>query len=526
MKRARSRCTRLSQLLAGLAVVNAASDRDIGGVTADSRRLRPGDLFLACGGERRHGVDFIPQALAAGAAAVVYEDNGRPPAAVGESEAPLIAVAARPGLAGEIAARYYGHPAAALEVIGITGTNGKTSCCHFLAQALEAGAGHCGIIGTLGYGARGALRPASHTTPDAVTLQALLAEMRDAGLGRVVMEVSSHALAQGRVAAVTFDGALFTNLSHEHLDYHGDLESYGRCKQQLFHGPGLRHAAAVSYTHLRAHETRHDLGLRHAAVNADDPEGRRLLAALPQEVTAAAYGLGPRARQCAASHFVQGELLRADSHGLQLRITSSWGEGRLHSKLLGRFNASNLLGTLAMLLLMGIPLDQALRRLRDVQAVPGRMEHFGGGAGKPLVVVDYAHTPAALEAVLAALAGLTAGSLWCVFGCGGERDQDKRPLMGRIAERYAHQVIVTDDNPRHEDPESIVGQILAGMEQPAAVQVIRERGAAIAHAVQQAAPGDIVLVAGKGHETYQLVAARSIPFSDRQHVQSLLGEAA
>ncbi|MFQ5487252.1 MAG: UDP-N-acetylmuramoyl-L-alanyl-D-glutamate--2,6-diaminopimelate ligase [Gammaproteobacteria bacterium] len=504
MNRAHSRCTRLSQLLAGLAMVDAASDREIGGVTADSRRLRPGDLFLACGGERRHGVDFIPQALAAGAAAVVYEDSGRPPAAAGDSEVPLIAVAVRPGLAGEIAARYYRYPATSLEVLGITGTNGKTSCCHFLAQALEADGGRCGVIGTLGYGPRGALQPASHTTPDGVTLQALLAEMRDAGLAQVVMEVSSHALAQGRVAAVAFDGALFTNLSHEHLDYHGDLESYARCKQQLFHSPGLRHAA----------------------VNADDPEGRRLLAALPRGVTAAAYGLGPQVQQCSASHFVQGELLRADSHGLRLRIVSSWGEGRLHSELLGRFNAGNLLGTLAMLLLMEIPLAQALRRLERVHAVPGRMERFGGGAGAPLVVVDYAHTPAALEAVLATLAELTAGSLWCVFGCGGERDQDKRPLMGRIAERHADQVIVTDDNPRHEDPAGIVRQILAGMERPAAAQVIRERGAAIAHAVRQAAPHDIVLVAGKGHETYQLVAERCIPFSDRQHVQSLLGEAA
>ncbi len=497
-------CKNLGQLLAGLATVDAGSDREIGGVTADSRRVRPGDLFLACSGGRHHGMDFMAQALAAGAAAVVYEDSGRPPAAAGGSGVPLIPVAARPGLAGEIAARYYGHPADSLEVVGITGTNGKTSCCHFLAQALEAGGGRCGVIGTLGYGTRGELQPASHTTPDAVTLQALLAEMRDAGLGRVVMEVSSHALAQGRVAAVLFDGALFTNLSHEHLDYHGDLESYGRCKQQLFHSPGLRHAA----------------------LNADDPEGRRLLAALPGTVMAAAYGLGPEVRQCGARHFVHGEILQADRNGLQLDIVSSWGAGRLRSALLGRFNAANLLGTLAMLLFMEMPLAEALQRLEGVRAVPGRMERFGGGHGLPLVVVDYAHTPAALEEVLATLADLVAGSLWCVFGCGGDRDQDKRPLMGGIAERHAGQVIITDDNPRREDPEAIVQQILAGMERPAAARVIRDRAAAIAHAVRQAAPDDVVLVAGKGHEAYQLVGERCIPFSDRQYVESLLGEAA
>ena len=494
---------RLSHLLAGLIVVAPADDREIGGVTADSRRVRPGDLFLACAGIGGHGADFIPQALERGAAAVVYGDDARLPGGLEGRGVPLIPLPAAAFEPAEIAARYHGRPAAALTVVGITGTNGKTSCCHYLAQALEAEGVPCGVIGTLGYGPRHELRPASHTTPDAVTLQALLAEMRDAGIGRVVMEVSSHALDQGRVAAVDFDCALFTNLSHEHLDYHGDLASYARCKQRLFHVPGLRAAA----------------------INGDDPEGLRLLAALPPAVHAVAYGMDGAVAGRDDACFVHGEVLRADGAGLELAIRSSWGEGRLHSSLLGRFNAANLLASLSVLLLMEMPLEVALQRLAAARAVPGRMERFGGGDA-PLAVVDYAHTPAALEAVLLTLRALQPARLWCVFGCGGERDADKRPAMGRIAERYAQRLIVTDDNPRGEDPAAIVSQILSGMARPAAVEVIHDRAAAIARALEQAAPGDVVLIAGKGHECWQLVAERRIPFSDREQVAALLGAAA
>ncbi len=493
----------LGRLLAGLAAVDPDRDREIGGIAMDSRRVRPGDLFLACAGVSGHGVDHIPQALEAGAVAVAWEAS--PGVSVPESgDVPMIAMAPRPGLAGEVAARFHGHPSRALTVLAVTGTNGKSSCSHYLAQCLEAAGGRCGVIGTLGHGRLGELRPATHTTPDAVTLQGLLARMRDEGLDQVVMEVSSHALDQGRVAAVEFDGALFTNLSHDHLDYHGDLVHYGRCKQRLFQMPGLRHAA----------------------LNVDDPEGRRLLAELPAGVSAVAYGLEEDVAHNAAHRWLRGEILRQDGHGLALAISGSWGADELYSGLLGRFNAANLLGVLALLLALGLPLEEALQHLAGVRAVPGRMERFGGEGGMPLVVVDYAHTPAALEAVLLTLRGLTRGRLWCVFGCGGDRDREKRPAMGAVAEREADRVVVTDDNPRHEDPRRIVDQILQGMRRPGKVTVIPDRSAAIAHAVGAATAGDVILVAGKGHEDYQLVGDRRLDFSDRRRVAELLGEAA
>ena len=492
----------LGRLLDGLAALPPALDREIGGIAMDSRRVRPGDLFLACVGVSGHGAAYVPQAVAAGAAAVVWEATPGM-AAPGAGEVPVIAVPSRPGLAGEIAARFHRHPSHALRVLGVTGTNGKTSCSHYLAQCLEAAGHRCGIVGTLGNGRCGQLRPATHTTPDAVTLQGLLAGMREEGMDHVVMEVSSHALDQGRVAAVRFEAALFTNLSHDHLDYHGDLDRYGRCKQRLFQAPGLRHAA----------------------FNADDPEGRRLLAELAPDLSAVAYGLGEAVTRCGAGRWVRGEILRQDGSGLWLAVHGSWGEGELRSGLLGRFNAVNLLGVLALLLALDMPLDDALRHLSAVRPVPGRMERFGGGDA-PLVVVDYAHTPAALEAVLQTLRGLTGGRLWCVFGCGGDRDREKRPAMGAVAERWADRVVVTDDNPRREDPRRIVEDILRGMRRPDAVEVIQDRAAAIAHALDAASSDDVVLVAGKGHEEYQQVGDRRLAFSDRRQVATRLGEAA
>ncbi len=513
---------RLSRLLAGLAEVPAGDDRVVSGVVADSRRVRPGDLFLACAGRRRHGAEFIARAVAAGAAAVVCEvDEGADGArrlSLREG-VPVIAVSAPPdaggGIAAEIAARFHGRPADALEVVGVTGTNGKSSCCHYLAQCLEASGSACGLVGTLGHGRHGALHPATHTTPDAVTLQALLAELRDEGCTHVAMEVSSHALDQGRVTGVRFAGGLFTNLSRDHLDYHGSMTHYARSKARLFRSSGLRYAA----------------------LNADDPAHRTMLAALPASTELgtelALYGFGPdlaatvRGRGIGRdARWLQGHVLAAGPAGLHLAVAGSWGAGELRSALLGRFNAGNLLASLAVLLLMGLPLADALAGLARVRAVPGRMERFGGHGGRPLVIVDYAHTPAALAAVLESLKAFCRGRLWCVFGCGGGRDRGKRGQMGGIAERLADRVVVTDDNPRDEDPEAIVAEILAGMRRPAAAEVLHDRAAAIAYAVGQADAQDIVLVAGKGHEDYQLVQGRRLPFSDRQHVALLVGEAA
>ncbi|MBI3343462.1 MAG: UDP-N-acetylmuramoyl-L-alanyl-D-glutamate--2,6-diaminopimelate ligase [Gammaproteobacteria bacterium] len=351
----------------------------------------------------------------------------------------------------------------------------------------------------MGSGLYGRLESGSHTTPDAVTLQALLAQLHERGAPNVVMEVSSHGLEQGRVNGVEFDIAVFTNLSRDHLDYHPDMTAYGAAKRRLFQMPGLRHAV----------------------INCDDDFGRELLSTLPKGVEPLAFGLS--AYDVAGIAQVRGLNLRLHSQGLSLDVESPWGAGRLESALRGRFNASNLLAALSVLLTMGVPLADALQRLSRVSPVPGRMELIAGRPGQPTVIVDYAHSPDALQQALAAVREHSTGRrVWCVFGCGGGRDRGKRPLMGAIAERYADFVVVTDDNPRHEDPVGIVAEILAGMVNPYAVYVRRDRAEALAFAIRHAGPADIILVAGKGHEDYQLIGAEKIPFSDREQAAKLL----
>jgi UDP-N-acetylmuramoyl-L-alanyl-D-glutamate--2,6-diaminopimelate ligase len=395
------------------------------------------------------------------------------------------------GLAGRLADRFHGEPSHALKVIGVTGTNGKTSVCHFLAQAFDAPGARCGVIGTLGNGLTGALEPATHTTPDALALHAGLARLRDAGATRVALEVSSHALDQERVAGVRFDTAVFTNLTHEHLDYHGDMAGYAAAKRRLFSQPGLRRAA----------------------LNVDDPQGAAWRAGIDPSIEVLGFGFDAAAE-------LRGSDLRFDADGLTLEVRHGTAHATLRSPLLGRFNASNLLAALAVLRLAGLDLAEAVARLARVRTVPGRMERFARSDG-PLAVVDYAHTPDALEAALAALREHCQGRLWCVFGCGGERDAAKRPLMGAAAEAGADRVIVTDDNPRHEDGAAIAAAIVAGLREPARVEVVRDRATAITRALHEAAPEDVVLVAGKGHETVQQIGDEARPFSDRALVRRL-----
>ena len=472
------------------------------GLALDSRRVRPGDVFLALAGRRSHGMEYADAAIAAGAAAVLWETGEAAPAAAGLAwrqapdgrRVPLVPVAGLSARAGLLADHFYGRPSADLFVAGVTGTNGKTTVTQLVAAAMGEGA--CGVVGTLGHGLPPALEPSGHTTPDPVTLHRWLAQMREAGARAVAMEVSSHALDQDRAAGVRFDCAVLTNLTHDHLDYHGDMAAYQAAKGRLFRVPGLRHAV----------------------VNTDDPFGRRLLCMLPPGVEPVTYGLGTEA----ALPTLYGHGLRADETGLRLEVDTAWGTGTLVSPLLGRFNAANLLAALGVLLLSGMPLAEALERLGRVRGVPGRMECFGGG-DRPLVVVDYAHTPDALHNVLAALRHHCRGRLWCVFGCGGERDRAKRPRMGAIAERLADHVVLTDDNPRGEDPVSIIEEIQSGMADPDAAYVERDRGRAIARAVAGARPGDVVLVAGKGHEDYQLAGGERRPFSDPAQVKKALG---
>jgi UDP-N-acetylmuramoyl-L-alanyl-D-glutamate--2,6-diaminopimelate ligase len=504
---AQARTIRLRELLDGMARIEDVIDRNIHGVAADSRVAVPGGLFIACAGARSHGLSHADEAVARGVVAIVYDEPPRddthwqklPP------DIALIHIAGLARRIGVIAARFHRQPSRDMQVIGITGTNGKTSCGQFLAQALHQDA-PCGVIGTLGNGLYGDLAPTTHTTPDAVSLQAVFAGLRDQGARAVVMEVSSHALDQGRVDGIGFTGAVFTNLSHEHLDYHGDMAAYAAAKQRLFDMPGLRYAV----------------------INLDDRFGRRLIDVLDKDVQIIAYTVSdqPSSVQLPPVPTVTGRFTRIDVNGIELQVDTPWGNGVLRSPLLGRFNGANLLAVLGALLASGVPFDTALARVAASAAVPGRMERFGGRPGRPLVVVDYAHTPDALEQVLITLREHCATTLWCVFGCGGDRDRDKRPLMGRVAEQYADRIVLTDDNPRSEDGGTIIAQISAGMRDPAAVVIERQRPQAIAGAVRQAGGGDIVLVAGKGHEEYQLIGAQRIPYSDRAAVSALVQEAA
>lgn len=487
----------LRELLDGHAVVDqAGADLLISGVALDSRRVRPGDLFLACQGTREHGLAHARQAIEQGAVAVAWEPvEGLEPLGLSVPAVPVAGLGER---AGVIAARFFGHPSRAMTVIGVTGTDGKTSVSQFLAQALDQDGARCGVIGTLGYGLWGDLIEGGHTTPDAVTLQAELAGLRRQGARWLSMEVSSHALAQGRVNGIAFDHAIFTNLSRDHLDYHGSVEAYAAAKRRLFEWAGLEFAI----------------------LNLDDAFGQALRGAL-RGPRILGYGLaGPGAY---AGEVVTARCVDILERGVRAEVHTPWGVGELEAAVLGRFNVLNLLAVLASLLALGIEMNEALLRLRRVRTVPGRMEPFGGH-GRPVAVVDYAHTPAALEHVLTALREHCQGRLWCVFGCGGERDRGKRPLMAQAAERLADAVIVTDDNPRGEDGQAIVQEILAGFVDPAAVTVERDRAAAIGLALSRAQAGDVVLVAGKGHEDYQIVGAERRAFSDRRLVAELLGE--
>lgn len=482
---------RLAELLEGFVSVREEDDRAIMGLAMDSRRVRSGDLFLACAGVSGEGLRYVADAVRAGAVAVVYQGDGPAPT----NEVPAYALADLPHIAGAIAERYYGNPSSALRVIGVTGTNGKTSVTQFLAQALGEQT-PCAIVGTLGNGYYGRLEIATHTTPDAVTLHGLLARFRDSGAKAVAMEVSSHALDQGRADGVLFDTAVFTNLSRDHLDYHRDIAAYGAAKARLFARPGLRHAI----------------------INSDDAFGARLLATLPAQVNAVSYALN--ATHGAREH-IAGQILSADLDGLVLRVHTPWGYGELRTRLLARFNAANLLAVLGVLLVGGMRLEDALHRLSDVEAVPGRMQCFGG-AGRPLVVVDYAHTPDALEQALRALREHCRGRLWAVFGCGGDRDRGKRPLMGAVAQQYADRVVLTHDNPRTENPDAILADIVAGLRDADAAKLIPDRARAIDYAVAHAEAGDAVLVAGKGHENYQLIGETRLSFSDAEHVRAAL----
>ncbi|OBS09078.1 UDP-N-acetylmuramoyl-L-alanyl-D-glutamate--2,6-diaminopimelate ligase [Acidihalobacter prosperus] len=473
------------------------------GLSQDSRRIRPGDAFVALPGSREHGLSHAADAVARGAVAILAD--GDAPADMDMDDAvalgvPVCRIADLPAKLGAIAARFYGQPAQRMTVIGVTGTDGKSSVSHFLAQALDQDGARAGIVGTLGNGLVGALSPSGYTTPDAIGVQAALADMAAAGARWAVMEASSHGLVQGRLNAVGFNQAILTQLSRDHLDYHGSLEAYAAAKRRLFEVPGLEYAI----------------------LNLDDAFGRTLANGDIAARHCIGYSLAPV--RPTGEHVVWASDLRMRGDGFDLDVQTPWGGCMIESALLGRFNAANLMAVLASLLALGVPLPDATDRLRAVRPVPGRMERFGR-AGGPLAVVDYAHTPAALEAVLGSLREHGAERLYCVFGAGGDRDRGKRPLMGEVVERLSDQVIVTDDNPRSEDPARIVEDILSGFKDRGKVRVIHDRAVAVRQALEAARPGDVVLIAGKGHETVQIAANGSQHFSDRETVAAWFGAA-
>ena len=480
----------LAQLLPDVAGI--ADDLLITGLVQDSREVRAGNAFVAIDGFGVHGLKFAAQARAAGASAILFE-----PPAPRDAPAPADAIAV-PGLGarlGELGDRFHGRVSASMAVVGVTGTNGKTSIVQLLAQAWTLGGIRCGTIGTLGAGLYGQAVPTGFTTPLVLRLHALLAELHDAGAGAVAMEVSSHALDQGRVDGVHFDVAVFTNLTRDHLDYHGDMAGYGAAKFRLFTWPGLQAAA----------------------INLDDDYGRHLHASLPATVR----GIG--LSSCGApGATLRAEALRLDSAGMHFDLVAGGHAHPVRSGLLGRFNVDNLLAVAGALYALGDAPENIAATLSRLQPVHGRMNRLGGDGDTPLAVIDYAHTPDALQQALTSLRAHARARVICVFGCGGERDTGKRAQMGAIAEGHADLVIVTDDNPRGENGDAIVADILAGFTDVARVVVLRDRAAAIARAIREAGDDDIVLIAGKGHEPYQEIGGVQYPFDDTEVARAQL----
>ncbi len=497
MKSAATGANTLDALLAGIAAAPAIR---ISGLALDSRALRKGDAFIALQGGSQHGLEHLSGAVAAGACAVLWDPGeGRAPDSAPADIARVPVPALRSRL-GEIADRFYGAPSSRLAVAGVTGTNGKTTCAWLLASAANS-ATRCGAyLGTLGSGFPPQPASSALTTPDVVTLHRQLRELSDAGATHVAMEVSSHALDQGRIDGVRMRVAAFCNLSRDHLDYHVSIERYELAKQRLFRLPGLEHAV----------------------INTGDPVGARFAGALAPGVTLTSVAVG--GNRPATQRFIHVTQVQAAADGLVLEIDGHFGRRRLQSKLVGDFNAENLAVTLGLLLAWGIDIDEALAALMACTPPPGRMEAFRLPNGA-LAIVDYAHTPDALAKVLAAARHHATGRLLVVFGCGGDRDTGKRALMGAAAEQLADRVIVTDDNPRSEDPDRIVAMILSGFSLPAHALVERDRARAIGTALAEAGPRDVVLIAGKGHEDYQLVGAERRHWSDREFLQRQAGGA-
>lgn len=472
----------LAELLQGY---EDAPPMPIRGIASDSRQLGEGFLFLACKGINGHGLDYLAEAQAAGVSAVAFDASTA--AMPNGIDVPVIAVHDLGEKLGEIANRFYGHPSEQMRVIGVTGTNGKTTVAWLIAQCAQLLGERCGYLGTLGYGVDELLAKEGMTTPAAVELHGRLAEFVEQDAGYAAIEVSSHALSQGRVDGVRFEAALFTNLTRDHLDYHANMRDYFESKARLFL----------------------DCGARNRIINLDSEWGAQLAARCGQDVVTVSTNFD---RVANGRPYVFVRSVVASAEGSDIAFTSTWGDGRFTSPLPGAFNVANSVMVLALMLRLGVEPQAACNVLSQVSAPPGRMQRVAQQG--TAVFVDYAHTPDALEVALRALRTHCRGNLWCVFGCGGERDAGKRPLMGRLAERLADRIVITSDNPRNESPAHIIDEIVAGLEHTGRATVIEDRAAAIAWTIQHAESSDVVLIAGKGHEDYQGIGSERRPFSD------------
>ncbi len=485
-----TRAAMLPELLENLGIADIPT-LVVKGVSADSRNLQKDYAFVALQGDSVNGRDFVAQAAMAGAAVILMDADDGP--WLGETGIPVMLIPGLRCMLGRIAARFYGDPSRGIWVVGVTGTNGKTSVAYLLTQALDALGRKAAMMGTLGVGLVGQLKSTGFTTPDAIELQRLLRELRDQGVDAVCMEVSSHGLDQCRVDGVAFDGAVFTNLTRDHLDYHGDMAHYAKAKTRLFED---KHAGF-------------------AVINQDDKYASSMKAAVGEGTRIIEYGM-----ESADVHVLK---QLPSGQGLHLVLQTPVGECELRTRLIGHFNIYNLMAVVSVLVALDVSIAEIQALAFELRPAPGRMEVFGNDAS-PMIVVDYAHTPDALKQVLAATREHTDGKLWCVFGCGGDRDVGKRPLMGKMAEMFADEVVLTDDNPRGEDAGVIVRDIIGGMRREPTV--VQDRKAAIHWALSRAGTTDAVVIAGKGHESVQLVGDQALPFSDRQVVEEWLGRAA
>lgn len=497
---------KLTELLKGW--VKCEDDNvSISGLTLNTQHIQAGDLFIAIKGQHFDGRAYLRDAIERGAGAILCEAQGLNAFLSSDTQSiPIIPISNLESLLGKLAKRFYGDPSQDLDLIGVTGTNGKTTTSYVLAQALTRLKKSCAVLGTLGYGLIPELHQFGLTTPDAVSVQKYLYQLKNQGAKAVAMEVSSHGLMQNRVDAIEFKSAMFTNLTQDHLDYHGTMQAYGKAKEKLFEFPSLQRAV----------------------VNADSPYADKMLRAIKHKMPIASYTLQPSMHTSTAFKNtlpICVKSLTLNHKGAIAKIDSAWGEGVLRSSLLGEFNISNLLGVLAELCLQGFSLEESLNALSFAQSAPGRMQRIGG-IRHPQIIIDYAHTPDALEKALKAARVHCERRLWCVFGCGGDRDRDKRSKMGEIAANYADRIVITSDNPRTEDPASIINDIVQGLsvEQNEKAKQEVDRRRAIEYAIKHSLAVDTILIAGKGHENYQIIGKDMFPFSDAEVASEILGD--